>query len=320
MALIDKYKSRLSVCGLTERDRNLTYEKRDLLTNAPNSLSCKDVFIDEEERKLIIDSGTKPYYKQICSLPNETFIAGQYVIFNDMTWLILNADNDNEVYTDGNMQQCNLKLKWQNNANKIVEKQAVVLSASQYNTGEETTKTITLGYNQLMIYMPLDKDTVELKSDKRFFIDNNTIQPKTYKLTRVDTVTMSYQGIGCILLVVTEDQFNPDTDSIENWICDYIKVDNTETNTSPIEISYTGEPVVKIGRSKTFKVENSNSVEFSLTVPSIFTDKITLEQTSDNSCKVKVENDSILVGSTFKLTATGANNSTTELLIEIGGI
>lgn len=308
MGIIDKYKTRLTVKGDTERERLLNYEKRDLLINTPKTLSCKDVLINGIERKLIIDSGTKPYYKQICSLPNETFNAGEYVIYENSPWLIINADWDNEVYTDGNMYQCNFEIKWQDESNGIISRQAVILSASQYNMGEESSKTLTVGYNQLMIYIPLDEDTVKLKSDKRFFIDNNKINPKPYRLTRVDTVTMVYQGIGCVLLVVTEDQYNPDTDNIELMLCDYQSPQQEITT----NITYNGEPKIRIGRSKTFKSDSPTT--FSLVVSDIAKDMLHLTQTDDYSCKVSVDNKPILVGASFKLVAGNQ-----EILIEIQG-
>lgn len=319
MGIVDKYKTRLSVRGKTERERLLNNEKRDLLINAPNSLSCKDVLISNEERKLIIDSGTKPYYKQICSLPNETFYAGEYVIYQDTPWLIINADWDDEVYTDGNMQQCNYEMKWQNEFGEIVTRQAVILSASQYNMGEEATKTITLGYNQLMVYMPLDDETIKLKSDKRFFIDNNTVQPKPYKLTRVDTVTMTYQGVGCILLVLTEDQYNADADRVDLMLCDYITTEAEIPDTDPlITITYKGNPTIRIGGSKTFKSDGV-SVIFSIIVSDMFKNMISLKQLDDYTCKITIDNNSILVGSSFKLIATDNNGNTSDKLITVMG-
>lgn len=266
------------------------------------------------------DTYTQGWKRQLLTRISDNISDYKYIKYDGKIWLIMNSPADNCIYDKCVIHQCNYILKWQNKDKKIIHCPAVIENASQYNAGLEGNKTIMIGYNQLMIFVSLNENTKIIPRGLRFFIDYNIENPIPYEVTRPDTVTYSYGQDRVMCMVVTEDQFNPDTDSIENWICDYIKVDNTETNTSPIEISYTGEPVVKIGRSKTFKVENSNSVEFSLTVPSIFKDKIILEQTSDNSCKVKVENDSILVGSTFKLTATDANNSTTELLIEIGGI
>lgn len=234
-------------------------------------------------------------------------------------YICIESFKKSKMFYEGKLVRCKYWMKWQDMKGNVFDYPAFEINSTQYNSGESGNKTVTLGSSQHLITIIADENTIQINHGLRMFWDRNTINPSVFKVTQNDTTAMNYDN-GLLRITITEDQFNPDTDSIENWICDYIKVDNTETNTSPIEISYTGEPVVKIGRSKTFKVENSNSVEFSLTVPSIFKDKIILEQTSDNSCKVKVENDSILVGSTFKLTATDTNNSTTELLIEIGGI
>ena len=212
MSDFDTYKSRLHLRGSTNRERELYYEKRELASKAVNSLSCKDCLVNGVPQKLVIDDGTLPYYKDVKSLPDEYFDAGDYVEWADAMWLMVSCDWDKEVYTYGKMQQCNYVLKWQNTNADVVERWSVVLSASKYNNGEKYNNVIVVGSNQLMVYLPIDEETLKLKSDKRLMVDFNTESPKCYDITRVDTVTMGYDGTaeprydgkGCILLVLTE--------------------------------------------------------------------------------------------------------------------
>ena len=214
MADFDSYKARVQFRGTTQRDRTLYYEKRNLKLNAVNSLSCKDCLVNGVAQKLIIDDGTLPYYKDVKSLPDEYFDAGDYVEWADAMWLMVSCDWDKEVYTYGKMQQCNYVLKWQNTDAEIIERWSVILSASKYNNGEKYNNVIVVGSNQLMVYLPIDEETLKLRSDKRLMVDFNTESPKCYDITRVDTVTMGYDGTaeprydgkGCILLVLTETE------------------------------------------------------------------------------------------------------------------
>ena len=324
MADFNSYKARVQFRGTTQRDRTLYQEKRNLKINAVNSLSCKVCKVNGVDQSLVIDDGTLPYYKDVKSLPDEYFDAGDYVEWADAMWLIVSCDWDKEVYTYGKMQQCNYVLKWQNTDADVIERWSVVLSASKYNNGEKYNNVIVVGSNQLMVYLPIDEETLKLKSDKRLMVDFNTESPKCYDITRVDTVTMGYDGTaeprydgkGCILLVLTETEINPDVDRIDLMLCDYINP-NDIPHPSPINITYSGNPEIRIGGRKTFTAETENEVEFSLINSALLDGKLTMEQPG-NKCVLKCANDSALVGATFKVEVAGGG-ARSELLVDVIG-
>lgn len=322
MANFDAYKARVHQRGDTERDRTLYYEKEYLKELAINSLSCKSCEVNGVEQSLVIDDGTLPYYKDIKSLPDEYFDAGNLVKFADAMWLIVSCDWDKEVYTYGKMQQCNYLLKWQNSDAETIDCWSVVLSASKYNNGEKYNNIIVVGSNQLMVYLPLNEETKKLSANKRLLIDFNTVNPKCYDVTRVDTVTMSYDGVaepvydgkGCVLLVLTETEINPDVDRIDLMLCDYIDPSEVQP-TSPILITYSGRPEIRIGGRKTFTAETENEVVFSLISSALVDGKLTMTQTG-NKCVVKCALDSLIVGASFKVEAAGGGQRT-DLLVDI---
>ncbi len=324
MSDFDTYKSRLHLRGSTTRERELFHEKRELALEAVNSLSCKDCLVNGVPQKLVIDDGTLPYYKDVKSLPDEYFDAGDYVEWADAMWLMVSCDWDKEVYTYGKMQQCNYVLKWQNANAGVIERWSVALSASKYNNGEKYNNVIVVGSNQLMVYLPIDEETLKLRSDKRLMVDFNTELPKCYDITRVDTVTMGYDGTaeprydgkGCILLVLTETEINPDVDRIDLMLCDYVNP-NDIPHPSPINITFTGAPQLRIGGRKTFTAETENEVVFSLVNSALLDGKLTMEQTG-NKCVVKCANDSALVGATFKVEVAGGGQRS-ELLVDVIG-
>ena len=324
MASFDSYKARVNQRGDTERERTLYYEKEHLKTLAVNSLSCKDCQVNGVDQKLIIDDGTLPYYKDVKSLPDEYFNAGDYITWADCKWLVVSCDWDKEVYTYGKAQQCNYLLKWQDETATTIERWSVVLSASKYNNGEKYNNIIVVGSNQLMVYLPNDADCLKLKANKRLMVDFDTSEPRCYDITRVDTVTMSYDGVaepaydgkGCILLILTETEFNPDVDRADLMLCDYVA--NPVQPTSPILITYAGNPELRIGGRKTFTAVTEAPVTFSLICAAMWEGKITMTQT-DNKCVVKCANDSAMAGAvSFKIKAMGGGQ-TTELLVNIIG-
>ena len=323
MATFNSYKARVHQRGVTQRERTLYYEKEHLKNLAVNSLSYKNCKVNGVDQSLIIDDGTLPYYKNVKSLPDEYFNAGDYIEWADCMWLIVSCDWDKEVYTYGKIQQCNYLLKWQDADANVIERWSVILSASKYNNGEKYNNIIVVGSNQLMVYLPIDTDTLKLRANKRIMVDFNTTQPKCYDITRVDTVTMGYDGTaeptyngkGCVLLIITETEFNPDVDRVDLMLCDYINPNEIPQPTSPILITYTGSPEIRIGGRKTFNAATEANVTFSLLYAAIWEGKITMAQTG-NKCVVKVANDSAMVGASFKVIAeSGAQHS--ELTIEI---
>ena len=325
MASFSQYKSRVQQRGETTRERELYYEKRYLKENAVNSLSCKACKVNGVDQSLIIDDGTLPYYKEVKSLPDEYFNAGDLVEWAGAMWLIVSCDWDKEVYTYGKAQQCNYVLKWQNEDATVIERWSVVLSASKYNNGEKYNNIIVVGSNQLMVYLPIDSETLKLRSDKRLMVDFNTTNPKCYDVTRVDTVTMGYDGVaepaydgkGCILLVLTETEFNPDVDRVDLMLCDYINPNDVPQPTTPILITYSGVPSIRIGGRKTFTAVTETSVVFDLVYSALWEGKLTMTQTG-NKCVVKCANDSAMVGASFKVVAAGGGQRS-ELLVDIIG-
>lgn len=194
-------------------------------------------------------------------------------------------------FWDLDLVACNYVLKWQNSNRVVCEQPCVIISASQYNSGERSNKVMTLGTNQIMVRMQITDDTIVLKNDKRFFIDYNTIEPKVYRLTRVDTVTRAWNGRGYLEIVFTEDTFNVDTDNIEEMLCDYLPEADKD-----IQISYRSEPEIRKSGTKTF----TSNVPVTWSVDAGY---ITIVSMDDTTLKIKCNNDDTLIGNTFNVYA-----------------
>lgn len=285
--------------GNTLRERRKNKAIKDYTEMTKDSLSYKDVLINGVAKNLMIYSGTMENKKNICSMCGDMFYVGDLVRYESTNWLILRANVDDEIYVKGYMERCNYVLKWQNNDGDIIEKECIIASASQYNSGEFALKAITIGYNQLMISIPMNDETKKIKSDDRFFIDNNKENPKVYRVTRVDTVSLSFDGIGCISIIVTEDQYNPNKDNIELGICDYFDINSPTTD---MTIKYVGKPQIVCGGSaKTFTSDRDVTFSFE---SSIGEENITLTQVESNKCKIKCANVPNMIGATINLKYT----------------
>ena len=237
---MDRYTARVTQHGTTQRERIVNRLKTNLNNKLQDNPSYKTVKLNGEETNLIINTSTKPYYKEFQSLPDQKILAGDYVEWADSMWLVLNADSDDEVYTDGNLRQCQHCIYWQKSDGTIVSRYAYTENASAYNNGEAGNHTITLQSNQFMVYLPYDEETAELDNGKRVHMSRSNSKCKPYELTRPDDVTYGFGKKGVLNIIFTQTQYNQGNDKLitledgtQAWICDYIDFSSTPQPPQP---------------------------------------------------------------------------------------
>lgn len=256
---MDRYFARMNLHGSTQRERELSRLKSDIVRKAPFSLSYKNVKLNGEPTQLMINTSTKPYYKEFESMPNQKILAGDYIEWANSIWLVLNADCDDEVYIDGELRQCQHKIFWQRTDGTIVSRYAYTENASAYNNGEKENNVITLQSNQFMVYLPYDDETAELDNGKRIHMSRSIRKCKAYDLTRPDDITYGFGEKGILNIIFTQTQYNPDKDKLitledgtQTWICDYKSPTTPPPNTDETAdlsaaISFKGTQELKIG-------------------------------------------------------------------------
>ena len=229
-------------------------------------------------------------------------------------YLCTESFNKDKILNNGKLTRCNNFLKWQDDSGKIFEYPVFDINSTQYNSGVQGDKVMTLGSTQHMLTITADENTIALDHDKRFFNDRNTKSPTVFKLTQNDTTALNYDE-GLLHITITEDEYDPKTDSIENWLCDYIKPNSP----TPIEIIYTGKPVIRIGGSaKTFTANTAENVAWA--IDNNFNDAVSVVS-NGNTCKVKCAFNEDIVNQTFTLSCTdeSGNIGTVEIAIT-GGV
>ena len=334
MGYWDIYNARLTVNGSTQRERNVNRLKQNINTKAPSNPSYKEIRLNGEDTYLVINTGTKPYYKEFESVPGQKIMVGDYVEWSNNIWLVYEADSDDEIYTDGNLRQCQYELFWQNSDGQIISRHAWVQNASAYNNGESGNNTITLQSNQFMIYLPYDDDTLLLDNGLRMHISRSNRKCKPYKLTRPDDIAYGYGEKGVLNLVFTQDEYNPTDDKLVEledgksvWICNYfspiIPPDPTPPDeTANLFANISGNTNLKVGFSRSYLVNFTDKdgaavedVNFEWNVESDFADKIS-QTVSGNTINLCVDDDS-LIGESFLLSIKMENNVVNNIKITI---
>ena len=270
-------------------------------------------FLTGETIDLNINRQTKSevsgYQKEFTSLITAPVQHGDTFYNEDegLYWICTEVMCKSGLYYDGKLTRCNNILKWQDENKHIFEYPVFDINSTQYNSGEFGDKTMTLGSSQHLLTIVADENTIALNHGHRFFWDRNTVDPTVFKLTQNDTTAMNYDK-GLVKITVTEDQYNPKTDSIENWLCDYFKV-------STVTITYSGNPTIRVGGTKTLDVDTTKTVTWS--VESDVGATITPD---GNSVKVKCPNDMSFVDKTITVKATVGSDVGECILMITGGV
>lgn len=336
---MDRYTARINLHGSTQRERLLNRTKDSLQSKLPSSLSCKTVKLNGIDASIVINSGTKSYYKEFTSFQNQKIITGDYIEWANNTWLIYEADSDDEIYIQGKMYQCNYVLYWQDKLGELISRPCHIVNASAYNNGESGNKTITLATNQYMVYMPIDKESMSLSNGKRMFIDYHLSNPSVYELTRPDVVSMKFGEKGITYFIFTQTETKAtDSDKLitldsgeQVWIADYIspttpsQPPNESTVSSTITSVITGNTNLKIGYPRIYTVsfldedgEITTNVDYTWNIANDFSDRVSKIIDGD-TIKLQVD-DEELIDSSILLQVIINESINSEIKINISGM
>lgn len=331
---MDRYTARINLHGCSQRERELNRFKESLKISASTSLSYKNVLINGVQQNIIVDSDdSNKHIKEIKSMPDEKFEVGDYVQWANAFWLITDADYDDEVYTDGKMQQCNWQLTYQKSDGKIIRYWCIDENSTQYNSGETSNKNITLGSSQHMLKIQSNEDTLLLDTPQRLFLDKNIINPTSFKVTQNDTTMYNYgKGICCITL--TQDEKKTDKDKLVEldtgekvWIADYIEPTTLppvpDGNQSEVLYRISGSTVLKLNIPKEYMVvpiDKSENIPENVywNIECDFSEKVKTEYTN-NAIRLVIT-DEKLIGKTFVLKAICNGDDIAPLTITISNL
>ena len=330
---MDRYEARINLHGTTQRERAKNRLIAHLNDRTQHSLSYKDILLNGVETQLIINSGTQPYYKEFQSLPSQEINIGDYIEWANSHWIVTTCDSDDELYRDGKLEQCNYLLKWQNELGEIIERWAVISSASKYNDGTTSNNVITLGSDQLSVIIPLDKEAIKLKKSmgKKFFIDSNKEDPTTYELTGTGNVPDTYNGNGITSWIVKECAYTATEDDLKYGVCNYKSVDITQEEnpdettvlTDDVKAAISGNKNLKVGYARTYTANFTDAegnvvddVDFSWNIVSDFEIG---QVVNGNEIELLVE-DEELVDEKFKLQVLVNENVIGEIIITIASV
>lgn len=204
------YKSYLSNCKTTARDRNIVQTKHVMNSTFSHSPSYYQVSIngDINQEVWITDDGDIREQKNIAAL-NYPLKMGDLVTWKDKTWLCNHVD-DMEIYHRGVILVCYSALKWLDDQGEIQETPFSFKSDTSSNFGIQEGRILMMPNERRQITVQKNNETERIKKNRRFIIDGRAW--KTVGINRLID--------GLINLTLEEQDLIP-ADNLELGIADY---------------------------------------------------------------------------------------------------
>ena len=254
-------------------------------------------------------------------MPGDEMYIGDLIDVLDEKWLVVELHVDEYGMLYGECRMCNLILHFQNGTPHIITKYAILDNGSYTDT---TGKPVSTTDANFICYVSKDEETSKLYVDKRLAIDNILDRDgkeilTVGRITWIDGKSENYgKGAHLLKFRLDNDIFNPDEDSIEHMICNYIVGDTSsnEEDTGAEIVKYieiSGVDQIRLGTTRTYtasslvagQVVNDTIYQWTSSIDEL--ELIVSEDT--HSCKVKIPLDSTYVGVNFILTCKDASDS-----------
>ena len=200
---------------------------------------------------------------------NDLVEVGDYIYneADDTYWICTEAFNINNIHYEGRFTQCNWFLRWQRSDGTVLEYPCHDVNATQYNSGETSTSTMTMGSSQHMETVQATEDTIALANPQRFYIGRSFDIP--YIITQNDSTAGNY-GKGLCVITVMQDVNRQGIDRPDLGICDYISPTTPPENddeTTILNGVISGSDSLKLGFTRTYTAtlsdKNGNNISWS---------------------------------------------------------
>lgn len=304
----------------TRKDVNLTILQRSFAKHFKDSIDYQPATLVNGITQQLLVSRNKSVVteKLVRAYPGDTLPLGGVVDCFGCKWLITEIDPNRELCVSAKMEQCNQEVCWQNPETKAIHKRWCTMSKPYFSNLEQNKKT-TISQREYKMQIPYDEETALIDVDKRFMLEFIGKEPKTYRVTCVDTMTERYQLDGSIqgflIINLEQDQYIAERDNIELMICDYIvpTAAPEEQSITPV-IAYSGDAEIKMGGSA--KVFTASFVRFNKPVDRVpvwtvdyldaFNEYLTVS-IEDNVLSIQADYAREMEGAVVKITLTDSD-------------
>lgn len=236
-------------------------------------------------------------------------------------WLIT-ARPDNVLVKYVSIQKCNFLMKWQHDGETdIIERWCVL--RRPYSATIDGSDYIQYSIKEYRLLLPLDDDTKRLHVDHRLVMEESNGLPLSYTITAFDSLSEAYSGTETVLAINVKQTASTDKDSLEHKVADYVDPDTVDTHCHIL-----GKDTVRIGGTGTVFEVDLEGIEHLVESPVwavIASDgmegQYEFEQINETSAKLRVANNSRLIGGMFQVSVSYPNLALTDTkIVKVVGI
>ena len=296
----DSYLSFLGSQGETDRDRQIKEAQFNLTHMMNTSPSTKEVCIHYKKTKVLITSngsGNSFNEKKITMKPNEHIHLGDYVLWDNTTWILTEKNDDCEISDSGIIEKCSVILRFQNSNGDIIDYPVVRNVDTGSDTRQSTYADIIRG--NFLLYIPYTTETSSLCVNQRFMLWNQGSVPEVCKIIGIKPVLMNINPLmtGYLILTMEKDVYNPNTDNIDMMLADYFQPEETIGETLTLSCD---KPEIIIGGTARKITSNKDNCTWELITVEGIDDQFLVEY-SGFDCFVSCKENYDLLGQTVIL-------------------
>lgn len=181
-----------------------------------------DALRNDVQQDFIITPTQEQNKFTVFARPGEELRIGDILYWNGLHWLMTDIAFDDDIYTTGSMVRCNRQISWMNDNGQVVKRWC--LTTKPYTSNVDVGDVVMVLNGKYNVKLSYDEETIAVPIGKRFMLDIVGGKPMCYKLDFADVNSNKYTDIdgGFIEWNLTSDEYNHNTDSISQMLCDCI--------------------------------------------------------------------------------------------------
>lgn len=219
-----QYCARMTNRGATKREATINHARDAYLEYIKDSPAHEEILLNGKTAHALILDGDDYATKYLCATDGISYHGGMLVMWNGRPWLITDIHTREMLYSKATMQLCNYTLKFVNADGVVVEKPCIIKDVTKYLVGEQSADMMTVGSSRMSLTVAKDCDTVLLKRDSRFLVDDpDADECIAYEITKPDRVTgtLDYDsGREGVYKYLIREMNSIDTDDLKKMIPD----------------------------------------------------------------------------------------------------
>lgn len=189
-----------------------------------------DALRNDVQQDFIITPTNEENKFTVFARPGEELRIGDILYWNGLHWLMTDIAFDDDIYTTGSMVRCNRQISWMNDKGQVIKRWC--LTTKPYTSNVDVGDVVMVLNGKYNVKLSYDEETIAVPIGKRFMLDIVGGKPMCYKLDFADVNSNKYTDIdgGFIEWNLTSDEYNHNTDSVSQMLCDCIgRVDVSDT-------------------------------------------------------------------------------------------